>query len=436
MNLYPRSKNKKIKGKTGAFLEVPSAFPSENPSPNGKRKRRAKEKRVALSSLTNQQHLPNNQNTKKKGRKREKKRRSVDNRPHNTLPQTLPDTSFGCNNFSMMEVASPTPTKGAKVNFELSILSPHEQMETSQLEMNISYTPCSQAKENIIEQESVKFLRVSSAKDIDVSDRADPQWVTTYVNDIYKNLLDSEKDRAQKIRDYLAGTERLTSNMRAILVDWLVEVAEEYELSSETLYLSVLYLDCFLSKRTVKRRNFQLLGVTAMLIAAKYEEIFPPQVDDFVNISANTYTRQEILAMEVELLDGLEFDLAAATAKVFLRRYLKAAGADLRLAFLASYLCELTLKEYNMNIRYLPSQIAASSVYLALLTLRRTPWTPTLEYYTNYNEEDRALRSCIIDLHRLQVDAPLSDLQAVFTKYSDERFHGVSRTPPPTGLNV
>ena len=83
-------------------------------------------------------------------------------------------------------------------------------------------------------------------------------------------------------------------NMRGILVDWLVEVAEEYKLSSENLYLSANYVDRFLSVVPVLRGTLQLVGVSCMLIASKYEEIFAPQVEDFVYITDNTYTAEEV----------------------------------------------------------------------------------------------------------------------------------------------
>ena len=70
----------------------------------------------------------------------------------------------------------------------------------------------------------------------------------------------------------------ITAQMRAILVDWMVEVAQEYKLVSETLYLSVSYVDRYLSAVPVQRNQLQLVGVTCMLLASKYEEIYAPQV--------------------------------------------------------------------------------------------------------------------------------------------------------------
>jgi cyclin A len=108
--------------------------------------------------------------------------------------------------------------------------------------------------------------------------------------------------------------------MRGILVDWLVEVAEEYKLSAENLYLSTNYVDRFLSVMPVLRGRLQLVGVTCMLIASKYEEIFAPQVEDFVYITDSTYAASEVLHMEVTVLNALRFNLSAVTPHCFLRR--------------------------------------------------------------------------------------------------------------------
>lgn len=82
--------------------------------------------------------------------------------------------------------------------------------------------------------------------------------------------------------------------MRSILLDWLVEVGMEYRLTSDTLFLSAAYIDRFLSLVDVRRNRLQLVGVTAMLVASKYEEIYAPQVEEFCYITDNTYTREQV----------------------------------------------------------------------------------------------------------------------------------------------
>ena len=86
----------------------------------------------------------------------------------------------------------------------------------------------------------------------------------------------------------------LTHNMRSILVDWLQEVAEEYHLSLDTLALAIAYLDRFLSKMSVSRSKLQLLGTTCMYLAAKFEEIYPPEIAEFVYITDDTYTKRQV----------------------------------------------------------------------------------------------------------------------------------------------
>uniref|UniRef100_A0A803YJV4 Cyclin-like domain-containing protein n=1 Tax=Meleagris gallopavo TaxID=9103 RepID=A0A803YJV4_MELGA len=112
---------------------------------------------------------------------------------------------------------------------------------------------------------------------------------------------------------YMRKQPDITAEMRAILVDWLVEVGEEYKLRTETLYLAVNYLDRFLSCMSVLRGKLQLVGTAAILLAAKYEEIYPPEVDEFVYITDDTYTKRQLLRMEHLLLKVLAFDLTVCT---------------------------------------------------------------------------------------------------------------------------
>lgn len=90
--------------------------------------------------------------------------------------------------------------------------------------------------------------------------------------------------------------------MRSILIDWLVEVHYKFKLVPETLYLTVNLIDRYLSIQQVKRDKLQLVGVTCMFIACKYEEIYPPIVKDFVCITDKAYTKEEILELESKVL--------------------------------------------------------------------------------------------------------------------------------------
>lgn len=94
----------------------------------------------------------------------------------------------------------------------------------------------------------------------------------------------------------------INSTMRTILIDWLIEVADEYKLNDETLFLCVQYVDRFLSTVNVTRSKLQLLGTTCMYIASKYEEMYPPALEEFSFITDNTYESKHILRMEQILM--------------------------------------------------------------------------------------------------------------------------------------
>ena len=221
----------------------------------------------------------------------------------------------------------------------------------------------------------------------------------------------------------------INEKMRAILIDWLVDVHLKFKLLPDTMHLTVNIIDRFLSLKHVVRKKLQLVGVTAMLLASKYEEIYAPEVKDFVYISDKAYTRDEILKMESLMLGTLRWHLTVPSAHTFNKRCIKCADlpGDNTFANLATYAVELTMPEYSM-IKYLPSMIAASANYLALEILGRGSWNATLQSYTTYSES--ALKNCVTDMRAIllkQQGTP--QLQAVKKKYSSVNFSEVARIP-------
>ncbi|KAL9682831.1 hypothetical protein QQ045_014640 [Rhodiola kirilowii] len=163
--------------------------------------------------------------------------------------------------------------------------------------------------------------------DIDSCDLRNELAVVEYVDDIYSFYHKSEKASFVD-PTYMDGQSDINERMRAILIDWLIEVHYKFELMEETLFLTVSLIDRFLEGHTVARKELQLVGVTAMLMACKYEEVSVPVVADFIYISDKAYTRQEILDMESLMLNTLQFNMSVPTPYVFMRRFLKAAQSD------------------------------------------------------------------------------------------------------------
>ena len=150
----------------------------------------------------------------------------------------------------------------------------------------------------------------------------------------------------------------ISHSMRSILVDWLVEVAEEYKLHTETLYLAVSYIDRFLSYMSVQRSKLQLVGTACMFIAAKYEEIYPPDVGEFVYITDDTYNKRQVLRMEHLVLKVLGFDLSVSTANVFLSQMCDLSQTDEK----TKHLAMVSLPCAELSLIFAPLSSCASSL--------------------------------------------------------------------------
>ncbi|CAL1539992.1 unnamed protein product [Lymnaea stagnalis] len=255
-----------------------------------------------------------------------------------------------------------------------------------------------------------------------------------YVNDIY-NYLKAVEPSSRPSRDYMNRQTDVSTSMRNILVDWLVEVGEEYKLQRETLFLAISYIDRFLGLVGVHRPKLQLVGAASMFIAAKYEEIYPPDVAEFVYITDDTYTRSQVLKMESVILKLLNFKVAVPTINWFCERFLDMIKGSDKAKYLAYFLTELSLIEVEEFLDFRPSMIAASAVVLSRSTLKiNDPWPVNVEKYSGYSLTD--LKDCIQCLFRLYARKSTMPQQAVIEKYKQDRFHNVALVEPPAVLAI
>jgi cyclin B len=225
--------------------------------------------------------------------------------------------------------------------------------------------------------------------------------------------------------NYMSRQLDINEKMRSILIDWLIELNLKFDLVSETLFLSVSIIDRFLAKKQVTRKSLQLIGITAVLIATKYEEVWVPELRDFVFISDKAFNRYQIISMEKNILNAINFQLTVPTVYTFLQQFLKISNADKEVSMLAQYLVELALTDYNM-LKFSCSHIAASAVYSANKSMLKVLcWKFTLEHPSQYSLE--SLQTCILTLTKLQKKASIACLQAVFKKFSASKFNGVAK---------
>ncbi|XP_073706228.1 G2/mitotic-specific cyclin-B1-like [Garra rufa] len=253
--------------------------------------------------------------------------------------------------------------------------------------------------------------------DVDSADAGDAQMCSEYVCDIYAYLQQLEVSMAIRPR-YLEGQE-VSGNMRAVAIDWLMQVQREFKLRQETLFMTVSIADCFLQNNPVPKKYLQLVCVTAMLIASKYEEIYPPTVGDFAFVTDGAYTCGDIRRMERIVLKRLNYSLGRPVPTHFLQRACKIGQAGPREHELASFLMEVAVLDYDL-VHVPPSLMAAAAFAASLRILGSGQWNKNLEHYTGYSEETLApvMQAIIRMLEKVTDQCKLQEIKHKYVKVS------------------
>lgn len=276
-----------------------------------------------------------------------------------------------------------------------------------------------------VEGDSLVEIR-SPAHEQDVIERTNPQECKEYELEIVAGLFAEETSYMPR-PDYMVLQPDINGKMRSILVDWLVEVHMKYKLRHETLFLAVSLIDRYLAALPVPRACLQLVGVVCMFVAAKFEQINPPQVADFVYITDNTYTKEEVLSMECTLLSALSFNIAVPTQAHFLDYLLRANQCVVEeYRALVHYLLDLALIDVRV-IKYAPSKLVSAALLLSNEIMGRPTWPDRMVQVSRYS--DTALRGCVEELRGLLRAAPSGALQAVRKKYLLQQHRSIARLP-------
>ncbi|KAI9840317.1 MAG: hypothetical protein M1837_001764 [Sclerophora amabilis] len=258
-----------------------------------------------------------------------------------------------------------------------------------------------------------------------VEEIEDESWDTSMVAEYGEEIFQYMRDLEIKMlpnAHYMDNQAEIQWSMRSVLMDWLIQVHHRFSLLPETLFLCVNYIDRFLSCKIVSLGKLQLVGATAIFVAAKYEEINCPSVQEIVYMVDGGYTVDEILKAERFMLSMLQFELGWPGPMSFLRRISKADDYDLETRTLAKYFLEVTI----MDERFVgspPSFTAAGAHCLARLMLKKGDWSPAHVYYSNYTYSQlRPLLHMMVEC----CENPSKHHAAVYDKYSDRRFKRAS----------
>ncbi|KAI9671388.1 MAG: hypothetical protein M1831_004297 [Alyxoria varia] len=265
------------------------------------------------------------------------------------------------------------------------------------------------------------YVQDSELSELDQDEAWDISMVTEYGDEIFEYMRDLE-ERMRPNPRYMDSQSEVQWSMRSVLMDWLVQVHHRFSLLPETLFLCVNLIDRFLSTKVVSLGKLQLVGATAIFVAAKYEEINCPSVQEIVYMVDGGYTIEEILKAERFMLSMLHFELGWPGPMSFLRRVSKADDYDLETRTLAKYFLEITVMDERF-VGCIPSYTAAGSHCLSRLMLRKGPWSLKHIYYSGYTYNQlRPLLSTMVSC----CDDPNKHHTAVFDKYGDKRYKRAS----------
>jgi len=217
--------------------------------------------------------------------------------------------------------------------------------------------------------------------------------------------------------NYMSNQSDINHRMRAILIDWLIDVHLKYKLIPQTMYIAVNLIDRYLEKNETKRTKLQLVGVTAMFIACKYEEIYPPELKDFVYITDGAYVKADVLNMEYKMLKSLDFNVTFPTQWSIFEIYKKKLDLNEKTFKLAWFLMELCLINYK-TLKYKMSVLAASAILIASKTLGvySSNW-----FLKNVGIEEKNLEECCKEMYDFYVYNSTHSLQAIRKKFSSSK---------------
>lgn len=266
-----------------------------------------------------------------------------------------------------------------------------------------------------------EFKGMPGIFDEDDEDTYDISMAAEYSDDIFEYMRELEV-RYRPDPGYMERQGEINWYKRGILMDWLVRIHDHCNLLPETLFLTANYIDRFLSLKTVVQAKLQLVGIVALFVAAKYEEITSPSVQEIAYMADNEYSIDEILRAERYMINLFEFNMGWPGPMSFLRRSSKADDYDSDIRTLAKYLLEITIMDQRF-VAAPPSWMAAASHYLSRQILSRGSWTKTHTYFSGYTE---AQLKPAVDIMISCCKTAQTHHRSIYRKYSDARFKWVS----------
>ena len=274
-----------------------------------------------------------------------------------------------------------------------------------------------QTKSELEEEIKIKYFDTSKVSNVQIP--------KDYLNIIYYNLLLEEDKGIKPAPDYtyLARQTEINEKMRSILVDWLIDVHFKFGFTDETLFMTISIIDRYLSICQITRTNFQLLGITALMIACKHEEIDLPKIDDFIYITDNAYVKSEVVKMEEDVLSKLNFAFLFPSPIKFYEYLSFHFNFEKKHHMMGKYLMESFLLDIK-NCKYKPSIVSCACTYIVMKFFKMKNYQESYHkkfYNLDENNEkysEHNIKECAKDICLYVDNINKTNYQACVKKYS------------------
>ena len=267
------------------------------------------------------------------------------------------------------------------------------------------------------EEKKIKYFDESKINNVQIPKE--------YINTIYYNLLKEEECPSmislKNNKNFMTEQKEINAKMRSILIDWLIDVHFKFGFTDETLFLSVSIIDRYISVSQISRSHFQLLGITALMIACKHEEIDLPKIDDFIYITDHAYVKNEVLKMEYDILNKLNFSFLYPSPIKFYEYLSLHFNFDKKMHMMGKYLLETFLLDVK-NFKYKPSIISCACAYIVMKFFKMKNYYETYDkkFYNIKDEEynEGNVKECAREICFLVDNINKTNYQSCIKKYS------------------
>ena len=370
----------------------------EEKKSNAEIKKNNSQRRIVKNSDENKENK-NTENIKKDYKKKKERKSSMENKDNNEskdIKEIPKELSSNKNNITKYNKDNNT---NSEENKPIKNLSPSIKNKIDTDEEKVKYFDTS------------KITNVQIPKD--------------YLNIIYYNLLIEEKKGISPMPDhtYMGRQSEINEKMRSILVDWLIDVHFKFGFTDETLFMTVSIIDRYLSVEQITRTNFQLLGITALMIACKHEEIDLPKIDDFIYITDNAYKKNEVIKMEFDVLSKLNFAFLYPSPIKFFEYLSFNFNFEKKQHMMGKYLMESFLLDVK-NTKYKPSIISCACAYIVMKFFKMKNYQETYnkKFFvldeTKEKFSEHNIKECAKDICLLVDNINKTNYQACVKKYS------------------